>query len=470
MSALKGCYRPRRVRSTVLWRIMDRWWQRFLSDYDEVLESRYGYLRKEVKRAGEKYLKCGILDFGFARVRCGACGEELMVAFSCRVRICPSCMKKRQILFGEFLAEEVLEPVSHRHLTFSIPRRLRVYFRNHRGLLAGLSRCAWEATLEALRQELGLPEGMGAAVNLLHTWGDLLDWHPHVHGLFAWGLFDADDSYRGAPQIPDTVIHDLFRMKVFRLLREEGLIEADLVADMLAWPHSGFHVWVGPLVSCLDSAAIEHMGQYSARGPVSLERLGLAPGGGDAPGQMRYEAPDDTAGDGRRWPGWGLGQEDLGRVIITSGKYLSKHKGHTRVLDPISFIAELTQHIPDRHQKTSIAYGRYSNAHRGKRKKRAAAAAMAAGAAGGSVPAIVQVQESEDERPATTSKANWARLIKKVYETDPLLCPSCGGTMRIISIIDEDAVIYRILRHLGLLGQDPPERHVRGPPTGTEGR
>jgi len=130
----------------------------------------------------------------------------------------------------------------------------------------------------------------------------------------------------------------------------------------------------------------------------------------------------------------------------------------------------MTQHIPDRHQKTSIAYGRYSNAHRGKRKKRAAAAAMATGIAGGATPTVVQVQESEAERPATTSKADWARLIKKVFEADPLLCRSCGGRMRIIALIDDEQVIYRILRHLDLLGQDPPERRERGPPSGTEGR
>ncbi len=80
MAAIKGRYRPRRVRDTMLWQVMDRWWQRFLSDYDEVLAPRYGYLRPEVKRAGEKYLKCGILDFGFARVRCGDCGEEYLLA------------------------------------------------------------------------------------------------------------------------------------------------------------------------------------------------------------------------------------------------------------------------------------------------------------------------------------------------------------------------------------------------------
>lgn len=175
MRALKGCYRPRRVRGTMLWQVMDRWWPRFLSEYDEVLEPRYGFLRSEVKRAGAKYLKCGILDFGFARIRCEDCGEEYLLAFSCKCRICPSCMKKRQIRFGEFLAEEVLEAVSHRYLTFTIPRRLRVYFHHHRELLAGLSRCAWESVVEVLWQELGMEEGMGAAVNLLHTWGDLLD-------------------------------------------------------------------------------------------------------------------------------------------------------------------------------------------------------------------------------------------------------------------------------------------------------
>lgn len=97
MAALKGCYRPRRVRSTVLWQIMDRWWARFLFEYDELLEPRYGFLRGEVKRAGVKYLKCGILDFGFARVRCEDCGEEYLLAFSCKCRICLSSSKTHSV-------------------------------------------------------------------------------------------------------------------------------------------------------------------------------------------------------------------------------------------------------------------------------------------------------------------------------------------------------------------------------------
>ena len=51
----------------------------------------------------------------------------------------------------------------------------------------------------------------------------------------------------------------------------EGVITEDLVADMRSWPHSGFHVWVGPLVSCLDARGMENMSQYTARGPISLD-------------------------------------------------------------------------------------------------------------------------------------------------------------------------------------------------------
>jgi len=45
-------------------------------------------------------------------------------------------------------------------------------------------------------------------------------------------------------------------------------------------------------------------------------------------------------------------------------------------------------------------------------------------------------------------KANWARLIQKIYEVDPLECPNCGAAMRIIALIDDADVIERILRHL----------------------
>ena len=59
-------------------------------------------------------------------------------------------------------------------------------------------------------------------------------------------------------------------------------------------------------------------------------------------------------------------------------------------------------------------------------------------------------------------KRRWSYFIRKVYETDPLVCPKCSGEMHIISFIDQRAVIKKILQHLGLWeSHAPPDR---GPP------
>ncbi len=57
-------------------------------------------------------------------------------------------------------------------------------------------------------------------------------------------------------------------------------------------------------------------------------------------------------------------------------------------------------------------------------------------------------------------RKNWARLIQKIYETDPLTCPKCDSQMRVISVIKQDEIIKKILKHLGLWDQKarPPPK------------
>jgi hypothetical protein len=80
-------------------------------------------------------------------------------------------------------------------------------------------------------------------------------------------------------------------------------------------------------------------------------------------------------------------------------------------------------------------YGLYSNAHRGKISKAASAL---------SSPPIIE------EEPLFVPSKGWAEMIRKVYEVDPLRCPTCGGQMSIISFIEEPKTIDRIIRHLKL--------------------
>jgi hypothetical protein len=63
------------------------------------------------------------------------------------------------------------------------------------------------------------------------------------------------------------------------------------------------------------------------------------------------------------------------------------------------------------------------------------------------------VDDAHAESPSQArqaAKAAWAKLIRKLYEVDPLLCPKCGAAMRVIALIEDPAVIERILSWLGL--------------------
>ncbi len=69
----------------------------------------------------------------------------------------------------------------------------------------------------------------------------------------------------------------------------------------------------------------------------------------------------------------------------------------------------------------------------------------------------------EDE-PLYVPSKSWAEMIRKVYEGDRLLCPSCGSQMRIISFIEEPKIIHRIIAHLELTFEAerlPPPHNVQ---------
>jgi hypothetical protein len=66
---------------------------------------------------------------------------------------------------------------------------------------------------------------------------------------------------------------------------------------------------------------------------------------------------------------------------------------------------------------------------------------------------------------APITRRRWAMLIQHVYQADPLLCPHCGGTMKIISFMEarQSEIIRKILTHCGLW-QEPPPRAPPHPP------
>ena len=170
-----GAYRPRQPQQSPFYQLVERFFAQFESVYEERYQERYGFWRPIIRTSVERFLKCGDLKEGFARVRCPKCRHELFVAFSCRGRcFCPSCHQKRALEKAGWVAEHVCAEVPHRQFVLTIPKRLRLYFRYDRRLLGALCQAAWRTVCTVYQATSGRPDGVPGMVGAIQTFGDLI--------------------------------------------------------------------------------------------------------------------------------------------------------------------------------------------------------------------------------------------------------------------------------------------------------
>jgi hypothetical protein len=441
-------YRARNPRKSPLWQCASRHYDEFEEAYPEQYQPRYGILRPIIPEVVHKFLECGDLARGFARIRCDHCQHEYLLAFSCKSRwFCPSCHQKNVQTTARFILERVVAPVPHRHYVLAIPRMLRPYFQRHRRLLKHLCALAHESLAEYLRTALDCPKGIPGIILTLHTFGEYLDFHPHVHALVADALFvrsseessstqaptlNSQPSPSGAgsssfssistlnflslPDAPLKPLEELFRAKVIHLLVAEKLLPPERVQVLYSWKHSGFNLHAGELVPPEAKADLEDLAQYILRNPFSVEKMTL-------------ESPGD--------------------IVIYRSRLNAKINRNFEVFTPTDFLAAITQHIPDKGAQMVRYYGWYSNKMRGVRQR-------------GLPPELVFHRPGvSPPPPAKLPSKRWRDLILRVWHVDPLRCPVCNNPMRVIALIDDPRVVEKILRHLGVW-HDPPPR----PPPG----
>ncbi len=86
MPDISPVYRPRKPRDSQYYQCVEDHFEKFEQVYDEHFSKQYGFFRPYVRQVIYRYLDCGILHNGFARVRCGDCGDEFLLAYSCKRR------------------------------------------------------------------------------------------------------------------------------------------------------------------------------------------------------------------------------------------------------------------------------------------------------------------------------------------------------------------------------------------------
>ena len=214
----------------------------------------------------------------------------------------------------------------------------------------------------------------------------------------------------------------LFRHKLVKALLSRQKISPRLVEIMQNWAHPGFSVFQGEAIAPDDHQARQRLAGYMVHPPIAIERLRYRP----QTGQVIY----------------------YGRQ---RGRCSDADSSPARIFPALDFLAALCTHVPDSGQQLVRYYGAFSNA----RRVSARAAASASAQPPAPQPPPHDVSDSAEEF-AAGRRRSWARLIKKVYEADPLVCPRCCGPLKIISLIGDGPVIEKILRHLKLW--DRPER------------
>ena len=222
------------------------------------------------------------------------------------------------------------------------------------------------------------------------------------------------------PFVDERCAELVFRKKVLDLLKDEGLLSEDREQLLLSWRHqTGFSADASVKVEPEDSAAVKRLARYILRPPVSLERMA-----------------------------WEEGSDE----VVYTRKTSNGQPGASEHMDALDFLARVIAYIPEPRRQTMRYYGFYSNVSRGRRRK-------------GRDPELETHLADDDldgmspaERQAR--RRAWARLIRLVYEVDPLECPRCGATMRVLSVITQPEVVDKILDHLASKGIEPG----RGPP------
>jgi len=203
-------------------------------------------------------------------------------------------------------------------------------------------------------------------------------------------------------------ITELFRRKVLEAFVEQELISEEIAENMLSWPHSGFHVHIGPRLLPDDGDSLGATARYAARAPISL--VGL-----------HYD-------------------RDSQQVTYS---YTSAYDKQDKIerLSPQELIARLVTHIPNRYERSIRYYGRYSSRSQGLRR------------ANRTTPELETETLNQKSTP-THSSRQWQQLLQRVFGVT-LTCPTCKTEMKIIAVITEEEPIHKILAHLKSKKIDP---------------
>ena len=182
-------YARHRPEQTTLYRLVQQHAATFFAQAEETTGAD---LPQFVKDEFDAFLACGILAHGFLRLRCGDCGHDKLLAFSCKRRgFCPSCGTRRMSQTAAHLVDHVIPHVPVRQWVLSLPIPLRLLLAAQPQLVTPVLQVVQRVVTRYLLDHAGLKAGVGhgGAVTLIQRFGSAANLNIHLHCLVLDGVY-----------------------------------------------------------------------------------------------------------------------------------------------------------------------------------------------------------------------------------------------------------------------------------------
>jgi Putative transposase/Transposase zinc-binding domain len=304
-----------------------------------------------VAKVLQRIRSCRTAALGYHVYQCTGddCGHIKYQYHSCRDRHCPNCGAIKKQEWIEARMQELI-PVKYYHVVFTLPHELNSLVMGHRKLLYKLLFDASAGTLLTFakdKKHLGASPGI---ISVLHTWGQQLSFHPHIHCIVSGGGITTGNEWKEAKKndwkflFPVKAMSIVYRAKFLqalqlRITKGEVILPVDTDRKQLVnllyqkdWNVYAKVPFGGP------HAVIEYLGRYTHKVAISNHRI--------------YSI-----------------NEQSGTVTFGYKDYADGDKQKQMTLTIAEFIRRFTQHIlPERFTKIRT-YGYLSNRNRHSRIK-----------------------------------------------------------------------------------------------------
>ena len=352
--------------------------QQIFTDYYEEIEYTLHPRKTEMENI-DKMIHCGDPSFGGAMYGCPHCGKLKFVPFRCHSRFCPTCGNKYAMERTTSMSFKLVN-VTHRHCVFTIDKSLREFFLKDRSLLDCLFHSANSVITRMFYKMNKSKNFTPGFIMVLHTFGRVLKWNPHIHCLISEGGYSDDGFWRNVKHFDYTFLRNAFRTALLNEMESKiGSSFKKVKAKCYREHQQGFYVYAKPNL-CDPRIVVKYIGRYLGRPVIATSRID------------KYD----------------------GEMVTF---HYNRHEDEQYIEETIpamEFIQRLIRHIPEKHFKM-IRYGGIYARHR-------------------EIDSKLYRAISKSKHHIYHSFNQWRTAILSSFGYDPLVCPDCQHRMEFLEL------------------------------------